>query len=47
MRGLYTAGVLDTFLDAGIKVNGVVSVSAGALFGVNFLSKQKAEPPLQ
>lgn len=41
MRGLYTAGVLDTFLDAGIKVNGVVSVSAGALFGVNFLSKQK------
>ena len=41
MRGLYTAGVLDTFLDAGIKVDGVVSVSAGALFGVNFLSKQK------
>ena len=32
---------MDTFLDAGIKVNGVVSVSAGALFGVNFLSKQK------
>ena len=27
MRGLYTAGVLDTFLDAGIKVDGVVSVS--------------------
>lgn len=41
MRGLYTAGVLDTFLDAGIKVDGVVSVSAGALFGVNFLSEQK------
>ena len=41
MRGLYTAGVLDTFLEAGIKVDGVVSVSAGALFGVNFLSKQK------
>lgn len=33
MRGLYTAGVLDTFLDAGIKVDGVVSVSAGALLG--------------
>ena len=47
MRGLYTAGVLDTFLDAGIKVNGVVSVSAGALFGVNFLQNKKAEPPLQ
>lgn len=41
MRGLYTAGVLDAFLDAGIKVDGLVSVSAGALFGVNFLSGQK------
>lgn len=41
MRGLYTAGVLDTFLDAGIKVDGLVSVSAGALFGVNFLSGQR------
>ena len=45
MRGLYTAGVLDTFLDTGIKVDGVVSVSAGALFGVNFFVKtKKAEP---
>lgn len=41
MRGLYTAGVLDAFLDAGIKVDGLVSVSAGALFGVNFLSGQR------
>lgn len=41
MRGLYTAGVLDAFLDADIKVDGIVSVSAGALFGVNFLSKQR------
>lgn len=32
MRGLYTAGVLDAFLDADIHVDGVVSVSAGALF---------------
>ena len=24
MRGLYTAGVLDAFLEAGIKVDGVV-----------------------
>ena len=30
MRGLYTAGVLDAFLEAEIKVDGVVSVSAGA-----------------
>lgn len=44
MRGLYTAGVLDAFLEAGIKVDGVVSVSAGALFGVNYLSNQPKEP---
>jgi len=41
MRGMYTAGVLDTFLEAGISVDGVVGVSAGALFGVNYLSGQK------
>lgn len=41
MRGLYTAGVLDAFLDAGIKVDGIISVSAGALFGVNFVSRQR------
>ncbi|MGT2906244.1 patatin-like phospholipase family protein [Streptococcus dentiloxodontae] len=40
MRGLYTEGVLDTFLQAGIKADGIVAVSSGALFGVNFLSKQ-------
>ena len=41
MRGMYTAGVLDTFLEGGIRVDGVVGVSAGALFGVNYLSGQK------
>lgn len=41
MRGLYTAGVLDAFLDAGIQVDGIVSVSAGALFGLNFVSGQR------
>lgn len=41
MRGLYSAGVLDTFLDNDIKLDGAVSVSAGALFGVNYFSKQK------
>ncbi len=40
MRGMYTAGVLDTFLLHDIQVNGVVGASAGALFGVNYLSKQ-------
>lgn len=41
MRGLYTSGVLDAFLDAGIAVDGIVSVSAGALFGVYLPSKQR------
>lgn len=41
MRGMYTAGVLDVFLENNIKVDGVVGVSAGALFGVNYLSGQK------
>ena len=40
MRGLYTAGVLDCFLDNNIKIDGIVGVSAGALFGLNFPSKQ-------
>ena len=41
MRGMYTAGVLDVFLDNQIEVDGIVGVSAGVLFGVNYLSKQK------
>jgi len=41
MRGLFTTGVLDTFLENNIEVDGIVSVSAGALFGVNYVSKQK------
>ncbi len=41
MRGMFTAGVLDTFLDNDIKMDSVVGVSAGALFGVNYLSRQK------
>ena len=41
MRGMYTAGILDVFLDKGIPVDGIVGVSAGALFGVNYLSGQR------
>ena len=40
MRGLYTAGVLDVFMKNNIKVDGIVGVSAGALFGMNYKSKQ-------
>lgn len=41
MRGLYTAGVLDVFNDKGIKVDGVMGVSAGVVHGVNYVSGQK------
>lgn len=41
MRGMFTAGVLDTFMDENVKVDGIIGVSAGALFGPNYFSKQK------
>lgn len=41
MRGMFTAGVLDVFMEQGIAVDCVAGVSAGALFGVNYLSGQK------
>lgn len=42
MRGLFSAGVLDALLDLKeLSVNGIVGVSSGALFGVNYVSKQK------
>lgn len=41
MKGMYTAGVLDVFLDNNIKVDGIIGVSAGVLFGVNYLSRQR------
>ena len=40
MRGIYTAGVLDTLMENKIKIDVIIGVSAGALFGVNYLSNQ-------
>jgi predicted patatin/cPLA2 family phospholipase len=40
MRGLYTAGVLDVFMENKVFVNSIIGVSAGALFGMNYKSKQ-------
>ena len=40
MRGLFTAGVLDAWMDAGIAFDGAVGVSAGACFGCNYKSRQ-------
>ena len=41
MRGMYTAGVLDVFLDNNIKIDGIIGVSAGAIVGINYFSKQR------
>ncbi|MCK3658922.1 patatin family protein [Pasteurellaceae bacterium Pebbles2] len=41
MRAMFSAGVLDVLIEQQLAVNGIVSVSAGALFGVNLPSKQK------
>ena len=41
MRGLYTAGVLDAFLDAGIAFDYVIGVSAGACNAVSYLTGQR------
>ena len=40
MRGIYTAGVLDVFLEQGISPGMVIGVSAGAIHGISFLSGQ-------
>ncbi|MGN0157856.1 MAG: patatin family protein [Brotaphodocola sp.] len=41
MRGIYTAGVLDVFMEEGITFDGVIGVSAGAIHGSSYLSGQK------
>ena len=40
MRGLFTAGVIDVFLENDIEFSAAVGVSAGAAFGCNFKSRQ-------
>lgn len=39
-RGMYTAGVLDVWMERGLEVDAVVAVSAGAAFGCNYKSRQ-------
>ena len=41
MRGVFTAGVLDFFLDKNIEFSSCYGVSAGACNACSFLSKQK------
>lgn len=41
LRGVYTAGVIDFFLDKGIEFSSVYGVSAGACNMCSYLSKQR------
>lgn len=41
MRGLYTAGVLDYFIEKGLYFKNCYGVSAGATQGCSYISKQK------
>lgn len=40
-RGIYTAGVLDVFMDNDIEVDGVIGVSAGAIHGLSYVARQR------
>lgn len=40
MRGLFTCGVMDVFMENGIEFDGAIGVSAGATFGCNYKSHQ-------
>ncbi len=40
LRGIYTAGVLDVFMEKGIETDMLMGVSAGACFGCNYISGQ-------
>jgi predicted patatin/cPLA2 family phospholipase len=41
LRGMFTSGVIDALLEEDVQFDGMIGVSAGALFGCNFKSKQK------
>lgn len=40
MRGIFTAGVLDFFMDRDVDFENIIAVSAGACHACSFLSKQ-------
>ena len=40
MRGVFTCGVIDVFMENGIEFDGAAGISAGAAFGCNYKSKQ-------
>lgn len=40
MRGMFTCGVIDVLLENDIPFDGAAGISAGAVFGCNFISRQ-------
>ena len=40
MRGMFTCGVIDVFMENGINFDGAAGISAGATFGCNYKSRQ-------
>lgn len=40
MRGMFTAGIIDVFLERGVTFDCTIGVSAGAVFGCNYKSAQ-------
>ena len=44
MRGMFTCGVIDVFLEQGIAYDGAAGISAGASLGCNFKSRQIGRP---
>ena len=41
MRSMFSAGILDFFMDSGIEIPNVLAISAGAYAGMNYVSGQK------
>ncbi|MBR3264596.1 MAG: patatin family protein [Erysipelotrichaceae bacterium] len=44
MRGLFTCGVIDVLMENDITFDGGAGISAGAVFGCNFKSRQHGRP---
>ena len=44
MRGMFTCGVIDVLMENHIEFDGAAGISAGAVFGCNFKSRQIGRP---
>ena len=44
MRGMFTCGVIDVLMEHGITFDSAAGISAGAVFGCNFKSRQIGRP---